>query len=155
MDAAPAICCSDTIVMMRTCLLLAVLIWGSCCVGCGPHAVSVSGTVTLDGEPLNEAVIMFVPLEAERQKTGADIKEGRYQIAASDGLMPGNYRVEVADNPPLDGPRGANGRPTGMQQRRPFPYRYAHDSLLTAEIDETGEPVVLDFALTREPAKQK
>jgi hypothetical protein len=65
--------------------------------GCGDDADSrfaVRGQVTLDGKPLDKAVIMFVPVESGKE-TGAEIQNGRYTIAAEDGLSPGRYRVKI------------------------------------------------------------
>jgi hypothetical protein len=70
-------------------------------VGCQPSKVPVRGQVTLDGQPLSEAVIVFVPLEAGIKKTGASIRGGAYELVEIDGLLPGKYRVEVVDDPPL------------------------------------------------------
>lgn len=113
--------------------------------GCGPHPIPATGTVTLDGQPLDEAVILFVPVHENRQKTGSTIEEGRFEISAADGLLPGSYRVEIADNPPLDGPRHPHGAPS---PRRLIPYAYAHHSPLTAEVAEDDESVTLDLELS-------
>jgi hypothetical protein len=62
-------------------------------VGCGKAGTTVSGTVTLDGKPLGEALLQFVPLGLEG-RTGAvrtDL-DGRYQIE----LSPHAVRVSVS-----------------------------------------------------------
>jgi hypothetical protein len=97
----------------------------------------VSGTVTLDGKPLEEAVILFVPLEPGQKKTGAQIVAGRYQVAEEVGLWPGKYRVEVADDPPLSSGPHRPGQ-TSRTKRRSFPHRYSINSPLTLELTSDG-----------------
>jgi hypothetical protein len=132
--------------MLWACLL--------CCAGgCQPAPAAVSGKVTLDGQPLDEAVIVFVPLEAGRRKTGAEIRDGAYAISAADGLLPGNYRVEIADNPPLSAAHGPGTRPRTPSLpsgRRVLPSHYAHDSPLTIQWSGEGE-ARFDFQLTAKP----
>jgi hypothetical protein len=111
------------------CILLALAATG--CQREQPRGIV--GAVTLDGKPLDEAVILFVPLEPGQKKTGAPIVDGRYELAKEVGILPGNYRVEVADNPPLN----AATHRDAMQRkssRRPFPHRYSTDSPLTLEL---------------------
>jgi hypothetical protein len=115
--------------------------------GCGPTRTAATGQVTLDGAPLDEAAIHFVPLAAGSRKTGARIERGRYLLAAEDGLLPGKYRVEIMDLPPLGA--GHGDRPPA---RRPFPHRYAHDSRLEVEVPAvTDGTLMFDFALTGKP----
>src|SRR5690348_8076760 len=88
-------------------------------IGCGPNyggRQEVKGTIKLKGQPLNQAVIDFTPLESQPTKMGALITDGSYIIPRASGLMPGKYRVmitagdgrtpENADGAP--GPSGAN-----------------------------------------------
>jgi hypothetical protein len=69
------------------------------------------------------------------------------------GLHSGEYRVEIADNPPLDSHRGppqaATHRPN-VTQRRVIPPIYSTDSPLRARIDD-GVPAPLDFHLETLP----
>jgi len=101
----------------------------------------------LDGVPLDEAAIHFVPLLPGSRKTGARIERGRYLLAAEDGLLPGKYRVEIMDLPPLGAGHG-NSPPA----RRPFPHRYAHDSRLEVEVPKVpAGALTFDFELTSKP----
>ncbi|MGD9720093.1 MAG: hypothetical protein AB7O59_02625 [Pirellulales bacterium] len=124
--------------------------------GCQPAPREICGRVTLAGQPLDEAVILFVPLEQGQRKTGAPIRRGRYHVLPEDGLLPGPYRVEILDNPPLDHapapgtvpPTGQTG--SGKSARRRIPYQYAHDSALRIELTGNG-PQTFDFDLVAEP----
>jgi hypothetical protein len=122
--------------------------------GCSPAAVSVNGSVTVDGQPLDEAAIVFVPLKQGRSKTGATVVKGHYALPAHDGLLPGTYRVEIVDNPPLDyanhHPAAAAGTTAVTKKRRHLPPRYSHKSPLRIVVPAEGArttPIEADFEL--------
>jgi hypothetical protein len=114
--------------------------------GCGgPVRRAVAGSVTIDGRPLDEAVILFVPLDGDGRKTGGRIEAGRYELARDVGLLPGRYRVEVADDPPIDpGMRPDRQQP---RPRRKLPVAYSTASPLAVEVTADG-PAEFDFELT-------
>lgn len=121
--------------------------------GCGgPVNRAITGNVTLDGKPLDEAVIIFIPLAIQAGKTGAAIKAGRYEVPRDVGLIPGRYRVEIADDPPIDRPHHP-AKGSQPPARRPFPVVYgsvASPLLLemTADADTN-----FDFALTSQASR--
>ncbi|REJ72344.1 MAG: hypothetical protein DWQ34_04520 [Planctomycetota bacterium] len=56
----------------------------------------VRGTVTLDGAPLEEGIIRFVPIEETRgPKTSVPIAEGRFEVDEEFGPLVGSHRVEI------------------------------------------------------------
>jgi hypothetical protein len=58
--------------------------------------LAVSGTVTLDGKPLKEAIINFAPVDgAAAHSSGAAILDGEFTIPAEQGIKPGKYRVTI------------------------------------------------------------
>jgi hypothetical protein len=69
--------------------------------GCGSEGrAPVEGTVTLDSQPVDGGAITFVPEEykegsIERAQVTADIKDGKYSLNGSHGLLPGKYRVVI------------------------------------------------------------
>jgi len=71
-----------------------------CSQGCGGRADgrnSLSGSVTLDGEPLKEGSISFLSVgAAKRSMTGGAIVDGEYAIPAKEGLVVGTYRVSIS-----------------------------------------------------------
>src|SRR5262245_47033662 len=92
---------------MRLCALLLSFLLVAALLGCGPGnplgRKALSGTVTLDGSPLDGGTIEFHPLEGGVQSGGL-IHAGRYSIGADKGATPGKYRVQIADSyesPPL------------------------------------------------------
>jgi hypothetical protein len=122
-----------------------------CISGCGgPVKRAVTGSVTLDGKPLEEAVILFVPLDGNGRKTGAQISAGRYEVLGDVGLLPGRYRVEVADDPPID-PAARPGSLSKPSHRRQIPVAYSLTSPLAIDTAVSSESV-FDFALTSQPS---
>ena len=67
--------------------------------GCGETKSSraeIRGEVTLDGKPLEQGAIRFIPVQAgSGTATGGDIKAGKYRIPADRGAALGTNRVEV------------------------------------------------------------
>src|SRR5215207_5443241 len=64
------------------------------CAPAGPQRAEVSGTVKLDGEPVAEGAINFFPTEGTTgPEAGAEIKDGKFYIARSQGPVVGTHRV--------------------------------------------------------------
>jgi hypothetical protein len=125
------------------------------CCGCGqsdgPVRVAVAGRVTLDGTPIAEGTINFLPTSGTKGPTaGAPITDGLYSIAAAKGPCVGRYRVEI---------RGS--KKTGRQVLAPgpktsglmvdeileiVPKRYNAESTLEADL-KPGQNE-LDYSLT-------
>ncbi|MEX0793841.1 MAG: hypothetical protein WD045_11945 [Pirellulaceae bacterium] len=62
----------------------------------GPPRGEVSGKVTLDGTPVEEGSITFLPSEGTSgPSAGAPITNGNYAIARQKGPVEGKYRVEI------------------------------------------------------------
>jgi hypothetical protein len=67
--------------------------WG--CSG-GDGRLAVSGTVTVDGKPLEAGAISFAPEPGSDANTaGGVVKQGKFDLPSSAGLKPGKYRVNV------------------------------------------------------------
>lgn len=62
----------------------------------GPARSSISGTVKLDGAPLAEGTISFIPTGPKGgPSSGAPIANGKYTIAAAGGPTAGDQKVEI------------------------------------------------------------
>ena len=94
--------------------------------GCGtdgPALGTVSGTVSLDGEPLEGATVIFQP-EVGKASFGKSDQEGHYDLRYSKdrkGAVVGHHVVEIrlaGDTTPVE----------------PLPARYNTESELTADI---------------------
>src|SRR5688572_18410502 len=55
----------------------------------------VSGTVTFQGKPLDQGTIDFYAAGKSTVEAGALITEGKYEIPADKGLLPGKYLVKI------------------------------------------------------------
>ena len=68
--------------------------------GCGGKTVPVEGNVTLDGEPLAGATVMFIPVkEGGQPATGLTDANGKFQLKTGNdktGALPGEYKVVVS-----------------------------------------------------------
>ena len=90
---------------MRLCLLCAGLAVFLGLAGCepesrrdGPEMVKVTGTLTLDGEPVDGGHIRFSPEGNGPAAFAETDSRGRYQLRTydpGDGAIPGNYRISV------------------------------------------------------------
>ena len=65
--------------------------------GCGPSDQAIQGEVTYGGEPVQDGIIEFHPIEGTKEpSTGGPIRSGRYQIAQGVGpLRGGTYKVVI------------------------------------------------------------
>lgn len=78
-------------------LMLALLL--ASLVGCsgGPKPLPVSGVVTLDGQPVADAGVMFFPAESGPVASGTTDANGKFQLKTTNtlGVLPGEYRVAI------------------------------------------------------------
>ncbi|MCE3016660.1 MAG: carboxypeptidase regulatory-like domain-containing protein [Pirellula sp.] len=83
-------------VVVVGCVMMALMLQ----VGCGPSGpeiARVQGTVTMDGKPLPNAIIMFVPVGGRPSVSETDAN-GKYVLEFSGGrkgAIPGMNRVEI------------------------------------------------------------
>ena len=78
------------------CVVLLLVVTSS---GCGRDSLkrqAIWGEVTLDGAPLPQGSIEFSPEEGTGVASGALIQNGKYSIAAAQGLPAGKYGVRVS-----------------------------------------------------------
>jgi hypothetical protein len=119
--------------------------------GCGdggPKRVSVSGTVTLDGKPINGGILSFSPDASKgntaRASCSAPIMEGRYELQTSgvlrsetgSGAPLGWYKVTVRTNLP--------GQPKIEVNNK---YRDHDKTPLSIEVVDNPEPGHYDIKL--------
>src|SRR5712692_7793236 len=58
--------------------------------------MEVSGTVTLEGSPLKQGMVRFVPLDKQDTESGSPITDGEYKVPQDKGLKPGKYLVQIS-----------------------------------------------------------
>lgn len=80
--------------------LSVALLMGIAFSGCGQQdplgRQAISGEVTLDGKPLEQGSITFLPEGKKDTSGGAAIAAGKYTIAREQGLAPGKYKVMIS-----------------------------------------------------------
>lgn len=130
-----------------------VLFLTVCLAGCGGaevdqrgHRVGVSGEVTLDGQPLSNARIIFVTDEGEGMvKASGLIEDGVYSIDAGQGPLAGSARVEIT--PELMELEVFESAKNGDRHKKVetravvIPGKYNRQSQLTAQLSSDKENV--------------
>ncbi|MDB5338671.1 MAG: hypothetical protein JWN70_4290 [Planctomycetaceae bacterium] len=118
--------------------------------GCGSQEIPkalVRGKVSLDGAPLKEGSIKFIPTEGDGPTAGAVLKgDGEYSTDVPVGMM----RVEIT-SPKVTGKRKAfdtPDSPTIEITEEQIPERYNAKSELKYEVVSGEKEVEADFDLT-------
>lgn len=125
-------------------------------VGCGPpeaERAAVMGNVSYQGKPIADGSITFFPSGATKGKpAGADIINGGYSIAAAEGPLVGQARVEIQafkktgrKVPDLMGDVSDPNRPLIEEKVNVLPPQFNLNSKLTRQI--TAGENALDFDL--------
>ncbi|MCA9089244.1 MAG: carboxypeptidase regulatory-like domain-containing protein [Planctomycetaceae bacterium] len=119
--------------------------------GCGsgvpsdrPDLATVTGTVTLDGQPLEGADVTFQP-ESARPSVGTTDSSGKYELIYLNdvkGAVVGPNRVMITTRRD-----GADDDPSSNVPER-LPKKYHAESTLSADVEAGSN--VFDFDLTSE-----
>lgn len=117
-------------------------------VGCGPGGpgvpplVKVSGTITMDGKPLADAMVNFTP-DTGRPSAGKTDAQGKYSLMyneKTEGAVVGKHKVQIVKIP--------SGAPTKENNAQMLiPIRYNFQTQLEADI-KSGENKDVNFELT-------
>jgi len=127
--------------------LLVITLSAGCGSSGGGGRIGIAGTVSVDGEPLDTGVITFIPV-SQGVAAGGGIVEGLYQIESSEGLSPGEYKVEIDSKKPT-GKKVPETIGTGMvdEYASVIPENYNRKTELKVHI-QPGEDNKHDFTLT-------
>jgi hypothetical protein len=121
-----------------------VLVCMASLVGCGDGKSSVTGTVTLDNQPVASGAIAFVKSEGELAREGAVIKDGSFQAH----LPPGKYKLEL-NSQKVVGKRkqkAFDGTEEEVELTEElFPERYNRKTELSQEIKPGANLIKLDL----------
>lgn len=108
-----------------------------------PETAEVTGTVTLDGQPLANVLVVFGPEEG-RSSFGYTDEEGRYRLVY---LPPNDYGAKIGRHKvSITTPVEDESDPAYANFVDPIPARYNSRTELTAEV-KAGEENVIDFPL--------
>jgi hypothetical protein len=120
--------------------------------GCGgpehPKVGRVSGVVTLDGQPLAEATVMFQPTEGRASIATTD-SSGKYSLIYLDGVPGaklGAHQVIIRTEIP-----GEDGQPPIAKEK--LPKKYHENTELTAEVKPGAN--TFDFDLKSQAGSAK
>src|SRR5262249_15403656 len=128
----------------------------------GPKLVPASGTVTLDGKPLGNADVMFIPKDDTRgQAAVAHTDEsGKFELLTADrkskGTVAGSYRVIISKLVTPDGrdfipdPNSGPMDTGNFKELLPTTYTDQLQTTLTADIPDGGTSA-LEFKLKSKP----
>ena len=127
-------------------------------IGCGGKdydVVPVSGTVTLDGQPLAEATVMFLPVEGKTVNPGppsvaVTAADGTYRLKTSDddpGAVAGKHMVRIFTRRTEQADAGSDNPNVREIAPERVPERYNRNSELTFEVPAEGTDAA-DFQLT-------
>jgi hypothetical protein len=124
----------------------------ACLAGCGgpehPEVGRVSGAVTLDGQPLAEATVMFQPTNGRASIATTD-SAGKYSLTYLDGVpgaLLGAHKVIIRTEIP-----GEDGQPPIAKEK--LPKKYHQNTELTAEVTRGSN--TFNFELTSEAKAAK
>lgn len=119
--------------------------------GCGgggdlPELAEVTGTVQMDGKPLPDATVMFVPADGRPSSATTD-SNGNYTLQYNErasGAVPGKSRVMISTGKPGKENEDGESEP-GTPETVPMEYNI--DTNLTFEV-KPGTSNKADFTLT-------
>ena len=104
----------------------------------------VSGRVTLDGQPLANATVIFSPTTPGNQFVAVTDADGEYSLlysAKTRGAEPGEHRVTISTFSKGD----PDGDPPVSKTAERVPYRYNLRSELTASVERGNNAVHFDL----------
>lgn len=123
-------------------------------VGCGGGTPSdnlprtaVSGSVTLDGQPLAQGNIAFDPAERGPGTTQAigEIKDGKFSIEKTLGPVPGKYKVSISSIPPVAIAPGEDPGTRPKMDPEKVPAQYNIKTTMTQEVAAGSPPLTFDL----------
>ena len=132
--------------------------------GCGSGvrpidgSVPVSGTVTFNGQPLEQGMVRFAPESGGKaQPATGQIKNGNFTMlttASSPGVVVGKYKVSIISNKPFAPPALKPGTPPDpkakFEPESLVPTKYNDIKTSGLEADVTAAVTSLTFALRSE-----
>lgn len=135
--------------------------------GCGEDRLAlapVSGTITLNGEPLIDASVTFTPVDVEGgvapSSFGRTDAVGHYelQVVTTDepGALIAKHKVSVTvlDDEEVDPSTNPDGGDAGSEAgERRVPLRYNHETELEFNVTKAGSTAA-DFALLSDPKSE-
>jgi hypothetical protein len=117
---------------------------------------AVSGSVTLECQPLAKGTIQFAPISDKLTTTATGgINDGKYSIPRGEGLVPGTYKVAISSLEVSSEMKLVHGAPgkIGPPAKNLISKQFNTNSKLTAEV-KGGGTNTFDFELTKKDNKE-
>jgi hypothetical protein len=131
--------------MLSSRLLAALALALALLTGCGDSENSravVQGSVTYDGQPVDQGGIAFIPLGndagSQRVRATGHIVDGRYELDRRHGPFPGKYRVMITW-------RKKTGKGEQTVQALPPKYADTDKSELTRDVEPGSNTIDFDL----------
>ncbi len=127
--------------LLAVCGLLAVVTLG-CKADNLPKTVPAEGIVTLDGNPVEGAIVVFIATQGNYNATGHTDASGKFKMNAFDtktGAVPGSYKVEISKTI-MESATGKLGE-TDVNMKYGLPQKYSTftTSGLSKDLAEPGD----------------
>ena len=125
-------------------------------VGCGgaptdqPDLGTVTGTVTMNGQPLTDVMVVFSP-ENGRSSMGVTDAEGNYEleyVGDTKGAKIGQHKVSITTAQTDSASEESGGEESGAPVKETIPPMYNSKTTLTEEV-KPGENII-NFTLSTE-----
>ncbi len=113
--------------------VVGLVLLGSC--SREPKLYPVSGSISLDGQPVSDGDILFLSADGARGPDPGQIKNGKYELKTTAGSK--RVQISVSKIRP-GGARGAGGEPVPEEY---IPARFNLESELTADVQKAAENV--------------
>lgn len=130
--------------MITRSFLFVALAAAALTLGCQGDNEGVTGTITLDGQPLTDAEVVFTPQEGGRPAMATTDASGKYELIYTvnqRGAPPGKYIVRIRS---ARTETGENGQDVNIPEK--VPAKYNQKSELAAEIQD-GQSNQFNFDL--------
>ncbi len=130
-------------------------------VGCrdsrDPNICRVSGTVTFDGTPVEEAELIFEPVDQRIAPAACTVKDGSFRMLASRGEQVVSIRAyrdvpRAPDSPQPAAPPGIES-PPATDRIQYLPERYNRLTELKVEVKKSGDKFTFDLDSKPDPKK--
>lgn len=112
------------------------------CNGTGDGLGTVSGIVTLDGQPLSQVMVTFSPNSGGRESYGVTNAAGQYRLRYTSqnlGAKTGLHQVRVS-------PVGVEPREPAAKENSTVPSRYYGNGFLTQEVSPGNNQIDLHLS---------
>jgi hypothetical protein len=112
----------------------------------------ISGTVTLDGQPLAAGYLIFEPMNGQPTQSGGMIGQGKFDVPRKSGPIAGKYSVAIFSGAEAPVGNFAPGTPEAESAVKKVtgervPPRYNINTTLTVDVKQ-GDPNVFAFELS-------